>query len=162
EPVSRPLRGRRLRFLHQPAAAHRDQAVRAPAPAAARQAGGDEPPGDRAPLHLRRGRSGRDGEFLMPSLRILVPGKGPKGYDLYTKITTLGSGADCDVALPDPLIAETYAHLHQDGGEFVIATVERKDELTVNGRKRKKHRLGHQDRLSIGAIEVVFSLFDDQ
>ena len=30
----------------------------------------------------------------MPSLRILVPGKGPKVYHLYKKITTIGSGAD--------------------------------------------------------------------
>jgi transcriptional regulator with GAF, ATPase, and Fis domain len=98
----------------------------------------------------------------MPSLRILVPGRGPKVYHLYKKITTLGSGADCDVVLPDPLLADTYAQLHHDGRDFNIATLERKDELTVNGKKRKKHRLSHQDRLGLGGIEVVFSLFDDK
>jgi len=64
----------------------------------------------------------------MPSLRILVPGMGPKVYHLYKKITTLGSGADCDVVIPDPLVADTYAHLHHDGRDFNIATVERRDD----------------------------------
>jgi transcriptional regulator with GAF, ATPase, and Fis domain len=96
----------------------------------------------------------------MPSLRIQVPGKGPKVYHLYKKITTLGSGGDCDVVLPDPLVAESYAHLHHDGRDFNISTIERRDELTVNGKKRRKHRLAHQDRMVIGAIEIVFSLFD--
>jgi transcriptional regulator with GAF, ATPase, and Fis domain len=98
----------------------------------------------------------------MPSLRIAVPGKGPKVYHLYKKITTLGSGADCDVALPDPLLADTYAHIHWDGRDYTIQTIEKRDEITVNGKKRKKHRLSHQDRMVIGPIEVVFSLFDDQ
>lgn len=98
----------------------------------------------------------------MPSLRIHIPGKGPKIYHLYKKITTLGSSSDCDVLLPDPLVAESYAHLHHDGRDFNIQTIERRDEITVNGKKRRKHRLAHQDRMLIGAIEVVFSLFDDK
>ncbi len=97
----------------------------------------------------------------MPSLRILVPGKGPKVYHLYKKITTLGSGADCDVVIPDPLVADSYAHVHHDGRDYNVTTIERRDELTVNGKKRKKHRLAHQDRMMIGGVELVFSLFDD-
>jgi transcriptional regulator with GAF, ATPase, and Fis domain len=98
----------------------------------------------------------------MPSLRIQVPGQAPKVYHLYKKITTIGSSTDCDVVLPDPLVAETYAHLHHDGRDFNVSTIERRDELTVNGKKRRKHRLAHQDRLVVGAIEIVFSLFDDK
>src|SRR5262249_31051668 len=109
-----------------------------------------------APGRRRRRRV----EVLMPSLRIQVPGKGPKVYHLYKKITTIGSGSGCDVVLPDPLLAQSYAHPHPDGRDFNISTIERRDELTVNGKKRKKHRLAHQDRLVIGAIEIVFSLFD--
>ena len=47
----------------------------------------------------------------MPSLRIQIPGKGPKVYHLYKKITTMGSSGDCDILLPDPLLAESYACL---------------------------------------------------
>jgi transcriptional regulator with GAF, ATPase, and Fis domain len=101
----------------------------------------------------------------MPSLRIQVPGKGPKIYHLWKKITTLGSGGDCDIVLPDPLLAESYAHLHHDGRDFFIQTIERADEIVVNGKKRRKHRLSHQDRLTLGtggAIDMVFSLFDEK
>src|SRR5215831_5610129 len=97
----------------------------------------------------------------MPSLRIVIPGKGPRVYHLYKKITTLGSSPDCDVVLPDPLVAETYAHLHHDGRDYNIATVERRDELSVNGKKRKKHRLAHRDRLMVGTIEVTFSTVEE-
>jgi transcriptional regulator with GAF, ATPase, and Fis domain len=101
----------------------------------------------------------------VPSLRIQVPGKGPKVYHLWKKITTLGSGSDCDIVLPDPLLGDSYAHLHHDGRDFYIQTIERADELVVNGKKRRKHRLAHQDRLTLGtggAIDMVFSLFDDK
>ncbi len=101
----------------------------------------------------------------MPSLRIEIPGKGPKIYHLWKKITTLGSGVDCDIVLPDPMLADSYAHLHHDGRDFYIQTIERDDEILVNGKKRRKHRLVHQDRLALGsgvAIEMTFSLFDDK
>jgi transcriptional regulator with GAF, ATPase, and Fis domain len=98
----------------------------------------------------------------MPSLRIQIPGKGPKVYHLYKKITTIGSGSDCDVVLPDPLLADSYAHLHHDGRDFNLSTIERRDEFSVNGKKRRKHRLAHQDKLVIGASEIVFSMFDTE
>jgi transcriptional regulator with GAF, ATPase, and Fis domain len=98
----------------------------------------------------------------MPSLRILVPGKGPKVYHLYKKITTIGSGADCDVVLPDPMLADTFAQIHWDGRDYQVSTIERKDEVAINGKKRKKHKLAHQDRMVIGDIDVSFSLFDEQ
>jgi transcriptional regulator with GAF, ATPase, and Fis domain len=98
----------------------------------------------------------------MPSLRILVPGKGPKVYHLYKKITTIGSGADCDIVLPDPMLADAFAQIHWDGRDYQVSTIERKDEITINGKKRKKHKLAHQDRMLVGDIDVSFSLFDEQ
>ena len=98
----------------------------------------------------------------MPSLRIQIPGKGPKVYHLYKKITTLGSDGECDIVLPDPMLAGSYAHIHHDGRDYQITTIEKKDELVVNGKKRKKHKLAHQDRLAIADIELSFSMFDDQ
>jgi transcriptional regulator with GAF, ATPase, and Fis domain len=98
----------------------------------------------------------------MPSLRIEIPGKGPIVYHLYKKITSLGSSSDCDLVLPDPLLAESFAHIHFDGQVYTIGTVSRKNEITVNGKKRKKHKLSHEDKLKIGAIELRFSLLDEQ
>jgi len=97
----------------------------------------------------------------MPSLRIQIPGASPKVYHLYKKITTIGSDGDCDLVFPDPLLPGSFAHIHFNGRDYQIQTIEKGDFL-INGKKRKKHKLVHQDRLRIGAVDLVFSLFDEQ
>jgi transcriptional regulator with GAF, ATPase, and Fis domain len=97
----------------------------------------------------------------MATLRMQVPGKGVKVYHIYKKITSLGRGEEADITLPDPLLAESHAHIHFDGRDFNIATTDRDAELYVNGRKRNKHRLSHEDRVRLGVAELEFSLYDE-
>jgi len=97
----------------------------------------------------------------MPYLRLQIPGSGATVFHLYKKITSLGSSPECDVTLPDPLVPDSFAHIHFDGQVYTMATASRRHELTINGKKRKKHRLTHDDRIVIGAIELRFSLLDD-
>jgi Nif-specific regulatory protein len=97
----------------------------------------------------------------MATLRIQVPGAGTKVYHIYKKITSLGKGEEVDVALPDPLLADTHAHIHFDGRDFNIAVVDRDGEIYVNGRRRTKHRLSQEDRIRIGSAELEFSLYDE-
>src|SRR6266545_4755981 len=97
----------------------------------------------------------------MPSLRVQIPGTGATVFHLYKKITSLGSSPECDVTLPDPLVPDSFAHIHFDGQVYTIATASRRHEVTINGKRRKKHRLSHDDKIVIGAIELRFSLLDD-
>ncbi len=97
----------------------------------------------------------------MPSLRLSAPGRPPTIYHLYKKITSIGSGPDNDVVLPDPLIGDTYASIHFDGQTYTITTLARKAEVVVNGKKRGKHKLSHDDKLVIGSCELRFALIDD-
>ncbi|KAB2901067.1 MAG: GAF domain-containing protein [Kofleriaceae bacterium] len=97
----------------------------------------------------------------MPSLRLAAPGQPPSVYHLYKKITSLGSGPDNDVVLPDPLIGDAYASIHFDGQTYTITTLQRKAEVVVNGKKRSKHKLSHDDKLTIGSCELRFALVDD-
>jgi len=97
----------------------------------------------------------------MATLRIQTPGVGVRVYHIYKKITSLGKGADVDVVLSDPLLADTHAHIHFDGRDFNISTTEKDAELHVNGRRRNKHRLASDDRIRMGAAELEFSLFDE-
>src|SRR4051794_6532798 len=97
----------------------------------------------------------------MATLRIQVPGSGMKVYHIYKKITSLGKGEEVDVVLPDPLLADTHAHIHFDGRDFNIAVVDRDSEIYVNGRRRTKHRLAQEDRIRIGSAELEFSLYDE-
>jgi transcriptional regulator with GAF, ATPase, and Fis domain len=96
----------------------------------------------------------------MATLRIQVPGTGVKVYHIYKKLTSVGRGEDCDVVLPDPLLADTHAHVHFDGRDFNIAVLDRDLDLFVNGRRRTKHRLAQEDRIRLGAVEMEFSLYD--
>src|SRR3954451_1578472 len=97
----------------------------------------------------------------MATLRIQVPGAGMKVYHIHKKITSLGKGEEVDVALPDPLLADTHAHIHFDGRDFNIAVVDRDAEIHVNGRRRTKHRLAQEDRIRVGSAELEFSLYDE-
>jgi transcriptional regulator with GAF, ATPase, and Fis domain len=97
----------------------------------------------------------------MATLRMQLPGRGVKVYHIYKKITSLGRGEESDIVLPDPLLADSHAHIHFDGRDFNIGTTDRDAELYVNGRKRNKHRLTHEDRVRLGMIELEFSLYDE-
>ncbi len=57
----------------------------------------------------------------MATLRIQVPGKAAKVYHIYKKITSLGRSEEADVTLPDPVLADSHAHIHFDGRDFNLA-----------------------------------------
>jgi transcriptional regulator with GAF, ATPase, and Fis domain len=97
----------------------------------------------------------------MPSLRVTLPGKGPKVFHLYKKITSIGSNEENDIVIPDPLLADSHAHVHFDGRDFNVTSIDKHGDLHVNGKKRKKHRLVHQDVMKIGTTELTFSLYDE-
>ena len=63
--------------------------------------------------------------------------------------------------LPDPLLADSHAHVHFDGRDFNVTSIDKHGDLAVNGKKRKKHRLMHQDVMKIGTTELTFSLYDE-
>ena len=96
----------------------------------------------------------------MATLKIQLPGKGTRVYRIHKKITSLGRSADADVSLAEPSVAESHAHIHFDGREFNLHAADREGELYVNGRKRSKQRLVHEDRIRMGAVELEFSLYD--
>ena len=97
----------------------------------------------------------------MPSLRLTAPGHPATIFHLYKKITSIGSAPDNDIVLPDPLVADAYASVHFDGQTYTINTLQRKQEVVVNGKKRSKHKLTHDDKLVIGGCELRFAMIDD-
>jgi transcriptional regulator with GAF, ATPase, and Fis domain len=95
----------------------------------------------------------------MPSLRMTAPGHPPTVFNLYKKITSLGSGPDNDIVLPDPLVVDGFA-VHFDGQMYTVLAP-KKAEFVVNGKKRGKHRLAHEDKLVIGSVELRFAMMDE-
>jgi transcriptional regulator with GAF, ATPase, and Fis domain len=96
----------------------------------------------------------------MATLKIQLPGNGMKVYRIHKKLTSLGRSADADVSIPEASLAESHAHIHFDGREFNLAATDRDAEIFVNGRRRTKQRLVHEDRIRMGAVELEFSLYD--
>jgi transcriptional regulator with GAF, ATPase, and Fis domain len=90
---------------------------------------------------------------------MIAPGHPPTIYNLYKKITSLGSGPDNDIVLPDPLVVDGFA-IHFDGQMYTVLAP-KKSEFVVNGKKRGKHKLSHDDRLVLGSCELRFGLIDD-
>ncbi len=97
----------------------------------------------------------------MATLRIRIPGTGVKVYPIYKQLTSLGRGADSDIPLSDPTLAPAHAHIHFDGHEFSVAVLDKNADLHVNGRRRTKHKLTHDDRIRLGSAELEFSLYGE-
>ncbi len=85
----------------------------------------------------------------MATLKIQLPGKGTKVYRIHKKLTSLGRGEEADVALPDPSLSDSPAHILFDGREFNLAATDRDAAIYVNGSKRTKQKLVHDDRIRI-------------
>ena len=96
----------------------------------------------------------------MATLKLAIPGKGTKVYRIHKKITSLGRSDEADVTLADPELADSHVHIHFDGREFNLATTEKDAEVFVNGKKKSRHKLQHEDRIRIGSSEIQFSLYD--
>ena len=97
----------------------------------------------------------------MPTLRYFPPQGQPKVFNIHKPITTIGKNQGNDVVLPVPGVADTHAQLLFDGRYFNLEEVDKQGELQVNGKKKRRARLAHNDRMTIGTAEVVFSLLGD-
>jgi transcriptional regulator with GAF, ATPase, and Fis domain len=97
----------------------------------------------------------------MPTLRVAIEGKPAEVFHLYKKVTSVGRSADCDVVIKDPDVALSHCHIHFDGRVFHLAPIQRENKIFVNGKRRKKWDLNHQDTVRIGGTEMVFSLYDE-
>ncbi len=75
---------------------------------------------------------------------------------LSQPVTTVGSGADCDVILPHQDVPEFAAQILATDGNYVISTVDRKTPISANGRKRKKHTLKPGDSIKIGEALFIY------
>jgi len=95
----------------------------------------------------------------MPALRLLAPGRPPTVYSLFKKITSIGSGPDNDIVLPDPLVPDGFA-IHFDGQMYTVLAP-KKSDFVVNGKKRGKHKLTHEDKLVIGSCELRFTMIEE-
>ena len=70
----------------------------------------------------------------------------------------VGREADCGVLVADPSISRHHARIFTDeNGVYFVEDNGSKNGTTVNGEKIRRRRLADGDRISLGAVELVYS-----
>jgi transcriptional regulator with PAS, ATPase and Fis domain len=97
----------------------------------------------------------------VPLLKWFPPQGQPRTFVLYKPVTTVGRALGNDVAIPSHGLAETHVQILFDGRDFNLEEVDKQAEILINGKKKRRARLVHGDRLTLGDVEVSFSVFDE-
>ena len=97
----------------------------------------------------------------MPCLRrIGAAGRGQL-FPIYKAVTSIGRAGGNDVSLEAPGVAEYHAQVVFDGRDFSLDEVDTVAEIQINGKRKRRARLAHNDRVMIGETEFVFSLLEE-
>jgi transcriptional regulator with GAF, ATPase, and Fis domain len=76
-------------------------------------------------------------------------------------VTTVGRALGNDVAIPGEHLAETHVQVLFDGRDFNLEEVDKQADILVNGKKKRRTRLVHGDRITLCDVELSFSIFDE-
>jgi transcriptional regulator with GAF, ATPase, and Fis domain len=97
----------------------------------------------------------------MPLLKWFPSSGSPRTFVLYKPVSTIGRALGNDVAVATSGIAETHAQILFDGRDFNLEEVDKTGEILINGKKKRRARLVHGDRVTLGDAELQFSVFDE-
>ncbi len=97
----------------------------------------------------------------MPSLKWIKPEGRPQIYPVYKKITSIGRAGGNDVAIRADGLADYHAQIVFDGKDFNLSEVDRNGEIAINGKKKRRGKILHGDRVTVGTVELTFSIFDE-
>jgi transcriptional regulator with GAF, ATPase, and Fis domain len=97
----------------------------------------------------------------MPTLKWMVPKGRPKAFPIFKQIVSIGANHANDVCIEGEGVAEHHAQVVFDGRDFQLSEVDAKGAILVNGKKKRRCRLVHNDRLELGSVELAFSLYDE-
>jgi transcriptional regulator with GAF, ATPase, and Fis domain len=97
----------------------------------------------------------------MPLLKWFPPQGPPRTFVLYKPVTTVGRALGNDIAIPDEHLAETHVQVLFDGRDFNLEEVDKQADILVNGKKKRRTRLVHGDRITLSNVDLSFSIFDE-
>ncbi len=95
----------------------------------------------------------------MPTLTHYLAEGSPRLYSIHKPVTTVGRAPGNDVVLGGEQVLAHHLQITFDGRDFIIEEIERTGRLLINGRKKRRARLVHGDRLEVGGVELGFSMF---
>jgi transcriptional regulator with GAF, ATPase, and Fis domain len=97
----------------------------------------------------------------MPILKWFPPQGQPRTFVVHKPVTTVGRALGNDVAIPSHGLSETHVQVLFDGRDFNLEEVDKHAEILINGKKKRRARLVHGDRLTLGDVELSFGVFDE-
>jgi transcriptional regulator with GAF, ATPase, and Fis domain len=97
----------------------------------------------------------------MATLRYFPAQHEPRSYLIAKPVTTLGAELGNDVALSDPGVCTHHAQILFDGRDFQLEEVDRQGEILINGKKKRRSRLVHGDRIQLGSAQLGFSALSE-
>jgi pSer/pThr/pTyr-binding forkhead associated (FHA) protein len=75
---------------------------------------------------------------------------------LEKRRTVIGRSKDCDIQLEDSNVSRRHAELRQEGTSYWIVDLDSTNGVEVNGRRLKRAKLEHGDRMTLGSTELTF------
>jgi transcriptional regulator with GAF, ATPase, and Fis domain len=97
----------------------------------------------------------------MPSLKLVPTAGRPRVFPIYKKITTIGRMMGNDVCVEGAGVSDYHAQIVFDGRDFNLSEVDRDGTIEINGKSKRRAKLLHNDRLGLGDVELVFSVYDE-
>jgi transcriptional regulator with GAF, ATPase, and Fis domain len=98
----------------------------------------------------------------MPSLTWIRPVGRPKVFSVWKKLTTIGGAGGNDIEIEGSGLAEHHAQLVFDGRGFNLNEVDRDAKILINGKPKRRAPVQHADRITLGHVELTFSVFDEE
>ena len=96
----------------------------------------------------------------MALIKVLAP-EGVRLTALFKPVTIVGSGPGCDIVLTSTGVAAAHAQLIFDGRDFSLEELDKHADIAINGKKKRRSRLVHGDRVDLGSASLLFSMFDE-
>jgi transcriptional regulator with GAF, ATPase, and Fis domain len=97
----------------------------------------------------------------MPTLKYFAAAGGPRLYCVHKPVTTIGKALGNDIPISGAGVAEHHAQILFDGRDFQLEELNRDADIAINGKKKRRARLQHGDRVQLGHVEVGFSMFTE-
>src|SRR3954467_6517928 len=97
----------------------------------------------------------------MPTVKYFPPQGAPREYSVHKAVTTIGRSLENDLCIASHEIADHHAQIIFDGRDFSLEEGDRQAEILINGKKKRRARLCHGDRLTLGSAQLAFSMFAD-
>lgn len=97
----------------------------------------------------------------MATIRYFPSSGPPVVIGVHKPVTTMGRAIGNDIHLPDPTVSDLHAQIVFNGRDFQLEEVDRSADILINGRKKRRARLVHGDRIVLGQAQLGFSMFTE-